>query len=81
MGRIFGGLIALAALATPAAALALAPIPLSDGKAWEHKETFPLWAGTLTTAGGLLFIGHSESLQWVEHPFKVMGPTIYRKEK
>ncbi|MBL8074388.1 MAG: protein-glutamate O-methyltransferase [Nitrospira sp.] len=31
--------------------------------------------------GGHLFIGHSESLQWVEHPFKVMGPTIYRKEK
>ena len=30
--------------------------------------------------GGHLFIGHSESLQWVEHPFKVMGPTIYRKE-
>ena len=31
--------------------------------------------------GGHLFIGHSESLQWVEHPFKVVGPTIYRKEK
>jgi len=31
--------------------------------------------------GGHLFIGHSESLQWVEHPFKVMGPTIYRKER
>lgn len=31
--------------------------------------------------GGHLFIGHSESLQWVEHPFKVMGPTIYLKER
>ncbi len=31
--------------------------------------------------GGHLFIGHSESLQWVEHPFKVVGPTIYRKER
>nr|WP_249116114.1 methanol/ethanol family PQQ-dependent dehydrogenase [Azoarcus sp. L1K30] len=27
---------------------------------WEHKETFPLWAGTLTTAGGLLFSGTSD---------------------
>lgn len=31
--------------------------------------------------GGHLFIGHSESLQWVEHPFKTIAPTIYRKEK
>jgi chemotaxis protein methyltransferase CheR len=30
--------------------------------------------------GGYLFIGHSESLQWVQHPFKTSGPTIYRKE-
>lgn len=30
--------------------------------------------------GGHLFIGHSESLQWVSHPFKLIGPTIYRKE-
>jgi chemotaxis protein methyltransferase CheR len=30
--------------------------------------------------GGYLFIGHSESLQWVEHPFKSLAPTIYRKE-
>jgi chemotaxis protein methyltransferase CheR len=30
--------------------------------------------------GGYLFIGHSESLQWVEHPFKSIAPTIYRKE-
>jgi len=29
--------------------------------------------------GGYLFIGHSESLQWVEHPFKTVAPTIYRK--
>jgi chemotaxis protein methyltransferase CheR len=30
--------------------------------------------------GGYLFIGHSESLQWISHPFKAMAPTIYRKE-
>lgn len=30
--------------------------------------------------GGHLFIGHSESLQWVEHPFRSVAPTIYRKE-
>ena len=27
---------------------------------WEHKEKFPLWGGTLTTAGGLLFSGTSD---------------------
>ena len=30
--------------------------------------------------GGYLFIGHSESLQWVTHPFKAIAPTIYWKE-
>jgi chemotaxis protein methyltransferase CheR len=30
--------------------------------------------------GGHLFIGHSESLQWVTHPFKSVAPTIYQKE-
>ncbi|MBX3303985.1 MAG: protein-glutamate O-methyltransferase [Nitrospira sp.] len=30
--------------------------------------------------GGYLFTGHSESLQWVDHPFKAWAPTIYRKE-
>ena len=30
--------------------------------------------------GGYLFIGHSESLQWVTHPFVSVAPTIYRKE-
>ncbi|MCP9473283.1 MAG: protein-glutamate O-methyltransferase [Nitrospira sp.] len=30
--------------------------------------------------GGYLCIGHSESLQWVRHPFKSVAPTIYRKE-
>jgi chemotaxis protein methyltransferase CheR len=30
--------------------------------------------------GGHLFIGHSESLQWVTHPFKSLAPTIYQKE-
>ncbi|MBX3328008.1 MAG: protein-glutamate O-methyltransferase [Nitrospira sp.] len=30
--------------------------------------------------GGYLFIGHSESLQWVTHPFTVVAPTIYRKD-
>jgi len=31
--------------------------------------------------GGYLFIGHSESLQWVNHPFKSLAPTIYQKER
>lgn len=30
--------------------------------------------------GGYLFIGHSESLQWVNHPFQAVEPTIYRRE-
>jgi len=30
--------------------------------------------------GGHLFIGHSESLQWVTHSFKTLAPTIYWKE-
>jgi chemotaxis protein methyltransferase CheR len=30
--------------------------------------------------GGYLFIGHSESLQWAKHAFKLIAPTIYRKE-
>jgi chemotaxis protein methyltransferase CheR len=30
--------------------------------------------------GGYLFIGHSESLQWVTHPFKAIAPTIYQNE-
>ena len=29
--------------------------------------------------GGYLFIGHSESLQWVDHPFTYVAPTIYQK--
>lgn len=29
--------------------------------------------------GGYLFIGHSESLQWVEHQFQYVAPTIYQK--
>ena len=29
--------------------------------------------------GGYLFIGHSESLQWIDHPFEYVAPTIYRK--
>ncbi len=31
--------------------------------------------------GGYLFIGHSESLQWVKHSFTSVAPTIYRKER
>ena len=27
---------------------------------WEHKEAFPLWGGTMTTAGNLLFTGTSD---------------------
>ena len=34
--------------------------PVTGKIAWEHKEKFPLWAGTLTTAGGLLFTGTSD---------------------
>lgn len=30
--------------------------------------------------GGYLFIGHSESLQWVRQHFKSLAPTIYQKE-
>ena len=30
--------------------------------------------------GGYLFIGHSESLQWVDHPFTYIVPTIYQKQ-
>jgi chemotaxis protein methyltransferase CheR len=30
--------------------------------------------------GGHLFIGHSESLQWLKHDFIAIAPTIYRKE-
>ena len=29
--------------------------------------------------GGYLFIGHSESLQWLTHSFKSIAPTIYQK--
>jgi chemotaxis protein methyltransferase CheR len=29
--------------------------------------------------GGFLFIGHSESLQWIEHQFDYIKPTIYQK--
>jgi chemotaxis protein methyltransferase CheR len=31
--------------------------------------------------GGYLFIGHSESLQWINHSFKLVAPTIYRKAR
>jgi len=34
--------------------------PITGKIEWEHKEQFPLWAGTLTTAGGLLFTGTSD---------------------
>lgn len=30
--------------------------------------------------GGYLFIGHSESLQWVDHSFRAILPTIYQRE-
>jgi chemotaxis protein methyltransferase CheR len=29
--------------------------------------------------GGYVFIGHSESLQWIEHQFTYLRPTIYQK--
>jgi lanthanide-dependent methanol dehydrogenase len=31
--------------------------PVSRRPAWEVKEPFPIWSGTLTTAGGLVFYG------------------------
>ncbi|MGQ0701274.1 MAG: methanol/ethanol family PQQ-dependent dehydrogenase [Panacagrimonas sp.] len=34
--------------------------PVSGKIVWQHKEELPLWAGTLTTAGGLLFTGTSD---------------------
>ena len=30
--------------------------------------------------GGYLFIGHSESLQWVKHSFELLAPTIYQRK-
>ena len=30
--------------------------------------------------GGYLFIGHSESLQRLDQPFKAVAPTIYQKK-
>lgn len=39
----------------------LRAIDPKNGKiVWEHKERMPLWAGTLTTAGGLLITGTSD---------------------
>ena len=29
--------------------------------------------------GGYLFIGHSETLQWIHHAYEYVAPTIYRK--
>ncbi|MEY4763808.1 MAG: Quinoprotein ethanol dehydrogenase precursor [Pseudomonadota bacterium] len=34
--------------------------PVTGKIEWEKKEQFPLWAGTMTTAGGLLFVGTSD---------------------
>jgi alcohol dehydrogenase (cytochrome c) len=34
--------------------------PTSGKIVWEHKEKLPLWAGTITTAGGLLITGTSD---------------------
>lgn len=34
--------------------------PVTGKIVWEHNEKFPLWAGTLTTAGGLVFTGTSD---------------------
>ncbi|MCE8012035.1 MULTISPECIES: PQQ-dependent methanol/ethanol family dehydrogenase [Halomonadaceae] len=31
--------------------------PLTGKVAWEHKETLPLWAGVVATAGNLIFTG------------------------
>ena len=34
--------------------------PATGEMKWEHKEKFPLWAGTLATAGDLVFTGTSD---------------------
>lgn len=34
--------------------------PTTGEVAWEHKEPLPLWAGTMTTAGNLVFTGTSD---------------------
>ena len=34
--------------------------PATGAVKWEHKEEMPLWAGTMTTAGGLVFTGTSD---------------------
>ncbi len=34
--------------------------PQTGKIAWEHKEVYPLWAGTMTTAGNLLVTGTSD---------------------
>ena len=34
--------------------------PKTGKVVWQHKEEMPLWAGTVTTAGGLLFTGTSD---------------------
>ncbi|MDX5409549.1 MAG: methanol/ethanol family PQQ-dependent dehydrogenase [Thauera sp.] len=34
--------------------------PVTGKIVWENKEEFPLWAGTLATAGGLVFTGTSD---------------------
>ncbi|RJL05663.1 PQQ-dependent methanol/ethanol family dehydrogenase [Paracoccus siganidrum] len=34
--------------------------PATGEKVWEHREEFPLWAGTLATAGNLVFTGTSD---------------------
>ncbi len=34
--------------------------PATGEVAWEHKEALPLWAGTLATAGNLVFTGTSD---------------------
>jgi len=47
----------------------------------------PTMAGLITKfhrylkPGGYLFIGHSESLHWMDHPFEAVAPTIYRKRE
>jgi chemotaxis protein methyltransferase CheR len=43
------------------------------------QETLVNKFHTYLKPGGYLFIGHSESLQWIKHPFKLIAPTIYQK--
>ncbi|EFO32935.1 quinoprotein ethanol dehydrogenase [Roseibium sp. TrichSKD4] len=41
--------------------------PTTGEVVWEHKEELPLWAGTMTTAGNLVFTGTSDGYMKAFH--------------